>query len=236
MKIKLMLAAILTVTQITTTLAHAIWIETSDKGTLGKAHEVKIYYGEYAAQEFEKSDKWYSDVNTFKLWLIAPDGKKTELSYKAADNHYLASFTPDKEGTYTLAISHSAKELGGTTVYQFNASASIKVGKSASENVAAITGSELYLQPLKDAKGKSGLVKAYYKGQPAGDITITVSGPSGWAKEFKTDANGVLQFDLLWKGWYTLEGFYTSADKGTHFEKPYEKIWRCATVRTNLSE
>lgn len=38
--------------------------------TMGTPHSVRIYYGEYAVTEFEKPEKWYSDVNTFELWLF----------------------------------------------------------------------------------------------------------------------------------------------------------------------
>ncbi len=67
--------------------AHAIWIETPDQGAIGKSQEVKIFYGEYAAQEFEETTTWYSDVSTFVLWLTLPDGSKTQLTCKPGNNH-----------------------------------------------------------------------------------------------------------------------------------------------------
>jgi len=235
MKFKIhILAFVLNCTAMSTGFAHALWIETSGEGTIGKTQEIKIYYGEYAAHEFEATDKWYSDVNTFTLWLIAPDGSKKQLACKPTDKAYVASFTPGTEGAYTLTIGHSARDVDGTTVYQFNASAVVTVKGSTVGKANALAINELYLQPEKDASGKVGVVKAFYKGKPAAKITITVSGPSGWSKNFETDENGILKFDLLWKGWYALEGFYTSEEKGNHFDKPYETIWRCATVRTNL--
>ncbi len=218
----------------TTSFAHALWIEAEPQGTLGKSHGVKIFYGEYAEKEFEPTDKWYSDVNTFALWLIAPDGKKVQLTYSAAGDHYTATFTPNQEGVYILATSHSAKQVDGGYIYQFNASASIHVGKTKTAN-QTLAGSDLYLESIKDTKGKSGIVKAYYKGQPAADIKITVSSPAGWSKSFKTDKNGILEFEPLWKGTYALEGFYTSKETGTHFDTAYENIWRCATLRLDLS-
>ena len=230
----LVLAALLLVLFNSTGFAHALWIEAEPQGALGKSHAVKIFYGEYAEKEFEKTDKWYSDVNTFVLWLTAPDGNKVQINYSKAGDHYAATFTPALEGIYILTTSHSAKQVDGGYVYQFNASAAINVGKSkvAAQNVP---GNELYLEPVKNGKGNFGIVKAYYKGQPAADITITVSGPTGWSKNFKTDKNGVLEFEPLWKGTYALEGFYTSEEKGSHFNVAYEHIWRCATLRLNLS-
>jgi uncharacterized GH25 family protein len=229
MKYKLILVALFLLGSVPTLLAHALWIETDPKASLGKAHAVKIFYGEYAAKEFENTDKWYSDVSTFTLWLIGPDGKKEQLTYTAAGNHFQASFTPAREGIYTLAVGHSAKEVNRKYVYQFNASALVQAGKSEVVAPASIT-SELYLQPVKDARGKSGIIKAFFKGQPAAEIEIAVSGPTGWSKTFKTDKNGVLEFDLLWKGVYGLEGFYTTDETGAQGEAAYEHIWRSATL------
>jgi uncharacterized GH25 family protein len=211
--------------------AHAIWIETNQKGILGKSQEVKIYYGEYAAGEFEETSKWYSDVNTFTLWLVSPDGSEKQLSYKAGDKFFIASFVPDKNGTYVLTVGHSAKQLDGTMMYQFNASANVIIGDKTPASPSAIANNDLYLQPEKSIDGKHGFVKAFYKGKPAVKISIAVSGPTGWTKTFQTDENGELKFEMLWAGTYALEGFYTAAEKGTHHDAPYEQIWRCATVR-----
>ena len=155
----LVLVALLTVVFNSTGFAHALWIEAEPQGALGKSHAVKIFYGEYAEKEFEKTDKWYSDVNTFVLWLTAPDGNKVQLNYSEARDHYAATFTPGLEGVYILTTSHSAKEVDGGYVYQFNASAAINVGKSkvAAQNVP---GNELYLEPVKNGKGNFGIVKA----------------------------------------------------------------------------
>jgi uncharacterized GH25 family protein len=169
----LILAALLMLAFNSTSFAHALWIEAEPQGALGKSHAVKIFYGEYAEKEFEKTNKWYSDVNTFLLWLVAPDGKKVQLSYSEAGDHYMATFIPNQEGVYILTTSHNAKEVDGGYIYQFNASAAVTVGKSK-EVAQSLPGNELYLEPVKNSKGKSGIVKAYYKGQPAADITITV--------------------------------------------------------------
>lgn len=233
-KFKIYLFTILILISVSSACAHAVWIETSNTGAVGKVQEVKILYGEYAAHEFEELGNWYSDVNTFSLWLVSPDGSKKQLQYKPRDKYYTASFVPDKEGVYVLTVGHSAKELDGAFMYQFNASAVVAVGARSSTTHNASATTDLYLQHEKSASGKQGTVKAFYKGNPATKITITVSGPDGWSKNFETDEYGVAQFELLWKGWYALEGTYTVQEKGNHFDKPYEQIWRCATTRMNF--
>lgn len=62
-----MLTALIFLTLITTTFGHALWIVTDPNPTLGNPHPAKIYYDEYNQNEFEKTDKWYADVNKFAL-------------------------------------------------------------------------------------------------------------------------------------------------------------------------
>ena len=118
---------------ITTNLsAHALWIETGAAGKIGQQQTVKVYYGEYAANERENVSKWYSDVKEFTLWLVGPDQQRTQLKLTADSNSFTSSFTPDKNGLYALEVSHEAKELGGTTKYHFLASTNVTVGKPTS--------------------------------------------------------------------------------------------------------
>ncbi|MGH2624546.1 MAG: DUF4198 domain-containing protein, partial [Sphingobacterium sp.] len=42
--------------------AHALWIETATLGKKGTLHDVKVYYGEFALNERDAPEKWYSDV------------------------------------------------------------------------------------------------------------------------------------------------------------------------------
>lgn len=234
MRLHITLTALFSVALMSASVAHALWIETDLNAIMGKPHPVKIFYGEYAAKEFETIGKWYSDVDTFALWLIAPDGEKTQLNYASADNHYVASFTPDQQGMYVLLVGHTAKAVNRGYVYQFNASAEVTVGKSAGTLQPTTEINDLYLQIVKGSKGKATVVKAYYKGKPASEIAVTVSGPTGWSKSFKTNKDGVFTFEPLWKGTYAIEGFYTSDETGIHNEKNYDHIWRCATTRVEL--
>src|SRR5690606_5870357 len=76
--------------------AHALYIDTEANGKVGKAQEVKIYYSEFEDRSIEKVSDWYSDVASFKLWLILPDGAREQLSTSAKNDHFVSEFTPEQ--------------------------------------------------------------------------------------------------------------------------------------------
>ena len=117
--IKIIVTALLLILASNATFAHALWIETASSGKLGQKHAVKVFYGEFVANERDSVAKWYSDVKDFSLWLVGPDQKKVQLSLTPGTNYIETSFTPEQNGGYTLLISHEAKELGGATKYHF---------------------------------------------------------------------------------------------------------------------
>lgn len=232
MKNVLSLLLLLFVLSTTKVLGHALWIETDTKGETGKAQQVKIYYAEYAEKKLEAVTDWYSDVRDFELWLVGPDNEKVLLESLPKEDHFLATFTPEKEGIYTLAIAHTAKDFGGDYVYQFNSSAKVAVGKSTQGKALAPAGNEIYvaLDNLQARKSKDKVKgRVFINGEPAADITLGVGSPVGWSKSFTTDKNGFFEFEALWDGTYMLEASYTEDKAGELHGKPYAHVWRCAT-------
>lgn len=207
--------------------AHALWIETPAKGKKGQAQTVKVFYGEYAEFNPDRVADWYSDVKDFKLWLISPDGQKHQLETKQFENHFESSFTPAQDGAYTLVVSHEPKDLGGTTKYQFNSSASVlvgAVGKPVDTNP----------NPFKLAveQGKPGqpvVVKGFFNGAVADKFEATIFSPKGWTKQIKADAEGKVVFVPEWKGTYMIEISRYDKSAGKHNNADYDGEWRCAT-------
>ena len=212
--------------------AHALWIETNGSGNIGKSHVVKLFYGEYAQNERDSVSKWYSDVKNLTLWLVGPDLKKVMLKTTLGNNVATASFIPVKGGLYTLLVSHEAKELAGTTAYNFLASATVQVGKTTQSADEKAISNELKVFPLGSgtytvnttvklkAKNKNAIVKAK---------TISVFSPSGWSKEITTNAAGIAEFTPVWPGTYVVEISDFQKGKGEQMGKKYEAIWKGAT-------
>lgn len=215
--------------------AHALWIETAATGKVGQKQSVKVFYGEYADLGRDSVSTWYSDVKEFTLWLVGPDQKKVQLTVTPAVNHFEASFTPDKNGSYTVMVSHEAKELGGTTKYHFLSSASVSVGKVVVEAAQNANLLRLHLDEVSSLKLKQPIkMTALVKDVAAGKKAVTVFSPTGWSKEFYTDEKGTFEFIPLWPGRYVIEVSDMDRTPGQHYGKDYKATWKGATYSLEL--
>ena len=210
--------------------AHALWIETSPSGKIGQQQTVRIFYGEYASNERDGIDKWYSDVKDCSLWLIGPDQKKTRLSFKeAGGNSFEATFAPDQNGAYVLEVSHEAKELAGTTKYHFLATASVAVGKiAASAKSNNVLNLSMAGQPTFKVNTTIQL-KAIINDSVAKGKTVSVFSPSGWSKEVPVSEKGTAEFVALWPGRYVVEVSDFDKTPGQQDGKEYKAVWKGAT-------
>jgi uncharacterized GH25 family protein len=235
---KLVLIAILVIFNVANLLAHALWLQTASTGKAGQKQSVKIIYSE-PNEKPEKLADWYSDVKDFELWLITPDNKKTKLATVAGEDHFTAEFTPDKDGVYTLSVGHTAKDLGGKTVYQFNASALVKVGKSVTGNDPSLNTNELsvFADQAKVFKVNKPLsLKALYKNAANEKMYVTVSSPSGWSKSIETDETGRAEFIPIWPGTYYIEASKSWKEAGKLHGKDYASFWRAATLLVEVAK
>lgn len=228
--IKTILTALLLLFASNATFAHALWIETASSGKLGQKHAVKVFYGEFVANERDSVAKWYSDVKDFSLWLVGPDQKKVQLSLTPETNYVETSFTPEQSGGYTLLISHEAKELGGATKYHFLSSATVSVGNALpkikdNSNVLAIHSSDVLAAKIN----KPLELKAILEGVAANAKAVTVFSPNGWSKELLADVNGAVSFTPLWKGRYVIEVNDMDKTPGQHYGKDFKSTWKGAT-------
>lgn len=68
--------------------------------------------------------------------------------------------------------------------------------------------------------GETGKFKVFFKGQALPKAKVALVTQSGWAKEAHSDAEGLVSFDLPWKGQYVLEVAHNDRTPG---ERPGAK-------------
>ncbi|PST83347.1 nickel transport complex protein, NikM subunit, transmembrane [Pedobacter yulinensis] len=211
--------------------AHALWIETKTRGTKGQKQDVKVFFGEYADNERDSTAKWFSNLRSFELALTGPDGKRVILPTTQETGFYSASFTPEKDGLYTLSIVHEVADVYNAGKLQYYALADVQVGTKAGKHSCTapfdITG-------LAGAKaGKDAKLALHFDKKPLAAHPITLVAPGAKPVEIKTGTNG----EAAWKpvaGAHFLEAVREEKKAGTHQGKPYETIWHMVTLFTEV--
>lgn len=213
--------------------AHALWIETSATGSIGKQQEVKVFFGEYSTGDVSPADKWFSDLKDFTLVLLTPGKKEIKLTATAAKEYYSAFFTPEEEGTYTLVMHHLTKDLYRNMKLDYHSSALVRVGKNiAASDTATYNSNAVSVVTnglLKAKKNEQVSLKVFNNATLAGRQKVKIIAPNGWEKEITTDSKGQLEFIPLWPGKYMADYAYIEKVPGEHNGKKYEETWKIAT-------
>jgi len=204
--------------------AHAIWMETSALGSVGKEQIVKIFYGEYEESEIENTSNWYSDLKQMQVFVVQPDQSKIKLTLTDKGTYMEARFTPKMEGTNLIYTEHFTKDLGEKTRYGFASQAAVQVGKK-SNAVKGAQRYQLFVAPKKYNVGNSTQVVLTKDNLAVADQEVTVISPKGWEKKIKTDAEGKISFEMPLPGIYVIEYGVMVKEDGLWFEKPYTDTW-----------
>ncbi|WP_316735199.1 DUF4198 domain-containing protein [Pedobacter aquatilis] len=236
MKTKLSLLFFLLAFSVSSAFAHAIWIETASNGKKGQAQEVKIFFGEYEANEPDSAAKWFSNLKDFKLVLTAPDGKSQVLATTQDVHFYKANFTPEQNGSYKLSIVHEVADIYEKGKLEYYAFADVAVGKakvnSTFPNEAALT---IRADKNIAKAGESAVHQVIYNKAPLANQKLTLVNTERKAQEVNTDADGKFTFKPEQKGNYFLEAFVEDKTPGKLNGKDYEKVWHLVTYTTQVN-
>lgn len=209
--------------------AHAIWLESSATGTQGKAQEVRVYYGEYATAELEKTADWYSDLRSLEVFVLAPDQSQVRLTLEDKGDYFVSTFAPSQAGVYLIYTSHPTKDLGGKTRYEFTSQIPVQVGKSVTVGSGKLA-YQLLTSPKSFKKGEKVAVSLLKDGKPLSDQDILIMSASGWSKTYKTDSQGVALVDALWSGNYVAEFGHSEEASGNWHGQEYNATWQGITT------
>lgn len=213
---------------ISTGFSHALWIETASSGQKGVPQEIKVYFGEYTTQDISAAGDWLSDLGDFSLLLITPDHKEMPLKAVPDGDHYVTTFTPEQEGTYSVVLHKVAKELYHGYRLDYNSSALVQVGASGSETKPV---NKINIMPevnnysVKDTIRFATFVDEAIKG----DKAVEVIAPNTWVKKIYPDDAGKAGFVPLWPGKYIVEMIVKLKTKGDHNGQEFTTDFHCAT-------
>lgn len=212
--------------------AHALWIESSSPSAQkNTAQTVKVFYGEYEHGTKDLVKDWYADLRALELYIQHPNGQSTRLETHVADDHLSASFTPEQDGLYLIHTTHAASELGGKTKYVFSASLPVVVGES---DLMITNPKEIdllaFVPPRENHLDQTVDIYILDRGNIPESANVTVISAEGWAKTFKTDADGKVSFPPLWKGIYVVETSKYTLEEGVWNNKPHTHVWQSATT------
>ncbi len=220
----------------TQSFAHFIWVETDQQGELNKEQEIKIFFGEFSYGKYEKAEgRSFSRIKDFELYIMNPKGEKIDLNAKPNGDHYLAKFTPNSEGTFTVVLNHDkipvydlSKYGHGVFKANYHATSKIQVGKKIEETFARNPES-ITIKNLSDTKDTYKL-QVWYKGEVLKNSKVHILAPDNWSKTLKTDENGMISFTLPWKSTFVIEAVFKQEDKGVYMNAEYDYIFNCCTL------
>lgn len=233
---KKLIATILLVTlPVLSASAHYLWIETNGTGTLGQSHEIRVHFGEYTYGVVEEVEgEAFPAVSKFTLWVIAPDGSKNVLNTTPKKDHYLAHFTPSKNGVYTIMLNNDEIDVIDYTQYDFgifkthyHSTAKVQIG-SADADTNAANPNGIVVKQLTN-NGNEVKLQVLYKDQPLAKNELQVYVADLWSKTLHTDDNGEVSFALPWNTKYIVETTTKEEVPGSYKGEDYQFIWHCAT-------
>jgi hypothetical protein len=178
----------------TTAQAHQIWIEQP----AGRKTAV-VRFGEFGENLREASpgslDKFVRPMAT----LLSARGEQAVPARKVADGFALpfgaaaGEAIVAEDADYPL---YTGKQGDRETQNRYLPAARL-VTRLAPQPPRLV----LDLVPIDDQGG----FRLFFKGEPRPRTKVTLVTQSGWAKEAQTDAQGLVKFDMPWKGTYVAE-------------------------------
>ncbi|KAA0682429.1 DUF4198 domain-containing protein [Roseomonas genomospecies 6] len=173
--------------------AHQIWIEQPGQGN------ATIRFGEFGENLREASpgllDKFVKPAGT----LLSAKGEQKADAAKTADGFAL----PFKAAAGESIVAEDAhyplytwKQGDKETTNRYHPAARLITGFAEQAPKLALD-----LVPT----GKPGQFKLVFQGQPKAKTKVALVTQSGWAKEEHTDEQGLVTFDMPWKGTYVAE-------------------------------
>ena len=190
---KLSLAAIALLGLIAPAQAHQIWIEQAD------GQNAVVRFGEFGENLREASPGLLDKFAKVTSTLIASKGEQKSDATKTANGFTL----PFKAAAGDSIVAEDASYPFFQTKQQDKQITGWYYPAARFITSFAAQKPKLVLDLVPT--GQDGEFKLFFKDQPKAKTKVTLVTQSGWSKEANTDEQGVVKFDLPWKGTYVAE-------------------------------
>jgi uncharacterized GH25 family protein len=198
--------------------AHQIWIEQSE------GQNAVVRFGEFGENLREASpgllDKFAKVTGT----LVSAKGEQKSdattttngfsLPFAAAPGDVIVA----QDANYPL---YTWKQQGKDTTNWFYPAARYITGFAAQQPKLVLD-----LVPT----GEEGQFKLFFKDQPKAKTKVTLVTESGWSKEAHTDEQGVVKFEMPWRGTYVAEVSFNDRSPGERGAEKYDGVSYATTV------
>jgi hypothetical protein len=182
--------------------AHQIWIEQSE------GQNAVVRFGEFGQNLREASpgllDKFVKPTAT----LISTRGEQKSDATRTASGFTLPFSAAPGDGIVAEEASYPLytwKQQGKEATNWFYPAARFVTSFAAQQPKLVLD-----LVPT----GQAGQFKLFFKDQPKAKTKVTLVTESGWSKEGHTDEQGLVKFDMPWKGVYVVEVSFTDRSAG----------------------
>jgi uncharacterized GH25 family protein len=199
---KLSIAVIALLGALTPVQAHQIWIEQPE------GQKAVVRFGEFGQNLREVSpgllDKFAKPTAT----LISPKGEQKSDATKTATGFTLPFSAAHGDGLVAEDASYPLytwKQQGKDVISWYYPAARLVTSFAAQQPKLVLD-----LVPA----GQAGQFKLVFKDQPKAKTKVTLVTESGWSKEAHTDEQGLVKFDMPWKGVYVAEVSFTDRNAG----------------------
>jgi hypothetical protein len=187
---------------VTSAQAHQIWIEQAE------GQNAVVRFGEFGENLREASpgllDKFVKPNGTH----ISAKGEQKFDAAKTANGFTLPFRAAAGEGIVAEDASYPLyiwKQQGKDVTNWFYPAARLITGFAAQQPRLVLD-----LVPT----GQEGQFKLFFKNQPKAKAKVTLVTQSGWSKEKYTDEQGLVKFDMPWKGAYVAEVSFNDRASG----------------------
>lgn len=182
--------------------AHQIWIEQAE------GQNAVVRFGEFGENLREASPGLLDKFAGVTATLISAKGEQKSDAAKTASGFALPFAAAAGDGIVAMDANYPLynwKQQGKDTTNWFYPAARYITGFAAQQPKLVLD-----LVPT----GEEGQFKLLFKDQPKAKTKVTLVTESGWSKEANTDEQGLVKFDMPWKGTYVAEVSFNDRTPG----------------------